>query len=63
MDESIEATLLRLDAEANDAVQTWKDGTQILRKTKWTTTDPVANKVYFNYGTMLDFFDYSGVRV
>ena len=31
--------------------------------TQWTARDESTNKMLRNYGTMLDFFDYSGVRV
>lgn len=31
--------------------------------TKWTSRNEDKNRIYFNYGTMLDFFDYSGVVV
>ena len=31
--------------------------------TYWTAKDDDTNKMLKNYGTMLDFFDYSGVRV
>jgi hypothetical protein len=30
---------------------------------KWTHSNPEINKIYKNYGTMIDFFDYSGVRI
>ncbi len=33
------------------------------RNTKWTSEDPQENTFFYNYGTMLDFFDYSGARV
>jgi hypothetical protein len=31
--------------------------------TAWTARDPATNRMLRNYGTMLDFFDYSGVVV
>lgn len=31
--------------------------------TQWTARDEGTNKMLRNYGTMLDFFDYSGMRV
>jgi len=34
-----------------------------VRNTKWTSEDPQENTFFYNYGTMLDFFDYSGARV
>ena len=34
-----------------------------VKDTKWTSRNEEKNKVFFNYGTMLDFFDYSGVVV
>jgi len=30
---------------------------------RWNAKDPTINRVLKNYGTMLDFFDYSGVVV
>lgn len=36
---------------------------QVVADTKWTKADPEENKVFLNFGTMIDFFDYSGVRV
>jgi hypothetical protein len=33
------------------------------RNTKWTSENPQENTFFNNYGTMLDFFDYSGARV
>jgi hypothetical protein len=34
-----------------------------IKESKWTSRNEDKNRVYFNYGTMLDFFDYSGVVV
>jgi len=34
-----------------------------LGDTQWTSSDPGTNRMLRNYGTMLDFFDYSGVSV
>ena len=34
-----------------------------ITESKWTSRNEDKNRVYFNYGTMLDFFDYSGVTV
>lgn len=34
-----------------------------LKDTKWTKIDPEENRIFANFGTMVDFFDYSGVRV
>ena len=33
------------------------------RNTKWTSEDLQENTFFYNYGAMLDFFDYSGARV
>ena len=32
-------------------------------QSEFYSVDPKINKILVNYGTMLDFFDYSGVRV
>ena len=34
-----------------------------IQDTKWTARNEDKNRIFFNYGTMLDFFDYSGVVI
>lgn len=34
-----------------------------IKESKWTSRNEDKNRIYFNYGTMLDFFDYSGVAI
>jgi hypothetical protein len=34
-----------------------------IKETKWTSRNEDKNRIFFNYGTMLDFFDYSGVVI
>ena len=50
---------MRLDTARDEYTKEVK----VYKKTKWTSPEPFVNKIYMNYGTMLDFFDYSGVRV
>jgi hypothetical protein len=34
-----------------------------IKNSKWTSINEDKNRIYFNFGTMLDFFDYSGVAI
>lgn len=62
LEESFDATFARLDREGDDTGQPVEVSRRVT-DTKWTTSDPNVNRYYVNYGTMLDFFDYSGVRL
>ena len=53
------ASMLESDIDQASTVKAGKS----LHDTKWTVSDPEVNKIYRNYGVMLDFFDYSGVRI
>jgi len=49
--------------EARRAGARGQEATAPRQDTEWTARDPGRNNMLRNYGTMLDFFDYSGVDV
>ena len=54
----------RSDEVAGQATVAWRTvGAWAAQDTKWSSSDPGTNKALRNFGTMLDFFDYSGVVV
>ena len=46
-----------------DAMRPYTGGPSAPEDSEWTARDPRVNRLLKNYGTMLDFFDYSGVAV
>lgn len=63
LEESFEQTFARLENADEATKDTILKPKRAVVDSKWTTSDSHVNRYYVNYGTMLDFFDYSGVRL
>ena len=51
------------DTDSEQSVDITASSIKTRLDTKWTSSDDYKNRIMFNHGTMLDFFDYSGVFV